>query len=207
MRSQGTSALLSGGAAPRHRPRVGLVALLLMLLAGHALADDSKSVYREPPGTQPREITRLGIEMVPVNAGFQLVASSAGTSVSCPAGQPFSFIETWMAPPHGVQLLGFDFVGKDLSVQDQAMFAFRVCQSPINDPSPSAQTTSLGSVNGGNPLTGSFAVTLDLTANNEIVDAVNCRYLLRTRLSSQNQVCVGTDMALHKLVMRYRNVN
>jgi hypothetical protein len=207
MLCQPTRTLLSPAHGLHPTLRLTVPRLLLLFLTGSAHADDAKSVYREPPGTQPREVTRLGIEMVAVNAGFQLVASGVGTSVSCPAGQAFSFIETWMAPPHGVQLLGFDFVGKDMSVQDQAMFAFRICQRPINDPSPSAQTTVLGTVSSGNPLTGSFAVTLDLTASNEIVDAVNCRYLLRTRLSAQNQVCVGADMELHKLVMRYRNVN
>ena len=207
MHPQHTPVLIPGPETPRPPSRFNLVPLYLLLVAAQAVADDSKSVYLDPPGTQPREIARLGVEMIPVKAGFRLIAAGVGTSVSCPAGQPFSFIETWMAPPHGVQLLGFDFVGKDTSVQDQAMFAFRVCQKPTSDPLPSAQTTLLGSVGSGNPLSGSFAVTLDLTASNEIVNGIDCRYLLRTRLSAENQVCVGADMELHKLVMRYRNVN
>lgn len=181
---------------------------LLMFVACLGQATDPEQNYPEPPGTQAREVARLGIEMVPVDSTFQLESGSIGTSVRCPFGQPFSFIETWMAPPHGVQLLRFEFVGNDSNpVNDQAMFAFRICQSAIDSPSPSATATLLGSVTSGNPFSGGFAVALDLSATNEIVDAHQCRYLLRARLSSQNQVCTGADMEIHKIVIRYRNTN
>jgi hypothetical protein len=173
-----------------------------------ALASDPASVYPEPPGSQERVFTRFGIELVALVPTVHLQASSGGTSAHCPAGQPFSFFETWMAPPHQAQVLGFDFVGKDAdSLSDQAMFAFRVCQNGGSVPPMATTSTLLGSVTSGNPFAGLFAQFLDLSGSNEIADSHLCRYLLRVRLSNQNDGCRGPDVELHKVVMRYRLAN
>lgn len=201
--------------APRRAHRVAGIAvrfayalLALLLCASPGMADEPGVDYLNPPGTQVREFTRFGIEMVPVTAGFTLESSGFGTSASCPPGEPFSYVETWMAPPHGVKLMGFGFVGFNINAtNDLAMFAFRVCQSAIDQPVPSPTTTLLGTVTSGNPNLGAFAKNLDLSAGNEIVDARQCRYLLRARLSNEGNACTGTDMQIHKVIMRYRNPN
>lgn len=178
----------------------------LLLLAATVHAAEPTSVYPEPPGDQERFITRFGVELVPLEADFPLraIGAGVGTSVSCPVGALFSFVETWMAPPNGARVLGFDLHGHDASSDSQALFAFRVCQQPVGTPSPSAITTLLGSATNGSVVNGPFVTQLDLTAGNEIADGNSCRYLLRLRLSNQNQPCVGDGMQVHKVVMRYR---
>lgn len=197
------SASRTGRAVRCHLRVLPTLLALLALAAGAGAADGPTSVYPDPPGAQPRQLTRLGIELVPRNNGFHLQAVGVGTSVSCPAGQPFGFVETWMAPPHGARLLGFDLFGRDTSAQDQSMFAFRVCQQPASSPSPSSETTLLGSATSMGLPSGNFAARIDLSAGNEIVDGNSCRYLLRVSLSSQNQPCLGNDMLVHKVAVRY----
>lgn len=182
--------------------------LWLMVLAPPAAALGPSSVYPEPPGSQERLFTRFGIELVAVVPTVHLQAGGEGTSAHCPAGQPFAFFETWMAPPHQAQVLGFDFVGKDAdTLGEPAMFAFRVCQNGGQVPPMATSTTLLGSVTCGNPFAGRFAVFLDLSGSNEIADSHLCRYLLRVRLGNQNEACRGPDAELDKLVMRYRLLN
>lgn len=179
----------------------------VMLLAATAQAAEPTSVYPEPPGAQERFLTRFGVELVPLDPDFPLRAIGVGTSVSCPVGAPFSFVETWMAPPNGAQVLGFDLHGHDASSDSQALFAFRLCQQPVGTPSPSAITTLLGSVTNGSVVNGPFVARLDLAAGNEVADGNSCRYLLRLRLSNQNQPCLGDGMQVHKVVMRYRGAD
>ncbi len=192
--------------SPARRARSLLLSALV--LAPSLMAADPASVYLDPPGSQDRRFTRLGVELTALVPTVHLQASADGASVHCPAGQPFSFFETWMAPPHQAQVLGFDFVGKDDdALNDQALFAFRICQNGGEVPPLSTTATLLGTVASGTPFSGRFAVVLDLSGSGEIADSQLCRYLLRVRLANQNQACRGPAMEVDKLVMRYRPAN
>jgi hypothetical protein len=179
---------------------LGLAMLATFLDPGHAEAT-GRDVFPQPPFALGHYLHIPGVAFRPVDpVAVRLAPRGAG--LICPLGAPFTFLDAWFSPPHGARLQSVQIHGRDNSGQhDQTLVLFRVCHRPTGTPPSAADTTLLGlsSTSGFNQ---GFMIGVNLPAT-EIVDAAQCRYLLRVSLTAEGVACQGEDMILDRALVAY----
>lgn len=188
----------------RHRSRPLLAAGLglLALTMGEVRADSApRDVFPQPPLASGHYLHIPGIAFRAVTR-TPVRQSLRGVSLICPDGAPFSFVDAWFSPPHGARLQSVEFNGRDNSTQqNQSMFLFRVCHTPMGSAASAATTTLLGVQNTSGT---SERYQLSITPpGTEIVDARQCRYLLRVGLTAEGVNCLGENMILDRALVAY----
>lgn len=160
-----------------------------------------RDVFPQPPLASGHYLHIPGIAFRPL-APTPVRQSARGVSLICPDGAPFSFLEAWFSPPHGARLELVQFNGRDnSSQQNQSMFLFRVCHNPVGAPGSAATATILGAAATGG--TSDYYQVAITPSGTEIVDAFQCRYLLRVQLTAQGVACLGENMILDRALVAY----
>lgn len=160
-----------------------------------------RDVFPQPPLASGHYLHIPGMAFRPVTP-TPVRQSLRGVSLICPEGAPFSFLEAWFSPPHGARLQSVEFNGRDnSSQQNQTLFLFRVCHNPIGGAASAATTTLLGAqFTSGTSERYQLSITPPGT---EIVDARQCRYLLRVGLTAEGVACLGENMILDRALVAY----
>lgn len=160
-----------------------------------------RDVFPQPPFASGHYLRIPGIAFRPVTP-TPVRQSARGVSLICPEGAPFAFLEAWFSPPHGARLQMVQFNGRDnSSQQNQSMFLFRVCHNPVGAPGSAATASILGSA-ATSGTSDRYQVSIT-PPGNEIVDAFQCRYLIRVQLTAQGVTCLGENMILDRALIAY----
>lgn len=169
---------------------------------GQAAGDPGpRDIFPQPPLASGHYLHIPGIAFRPL-VPTPVRQSVRGVSLICPDGAPFSFLEAWFSPPHGARLHSVEFNGRDnSSQQNQSMFLFRVCHNPVGAPASAATATILGTaVTSGTSDRYQVSITPPGT---EVVNAFQCRYLIRVQLTASNVTCLGENMILDRALIAY----